>query len=223
MNFGFRLYFILCIAVFSSVPVKGQDEKQSPLPDKQMVAWLDSMPYFFGAYYRGDSICQPVWQHGRGKQGLVVITRDSLLSFKARFLAAEILFENDSLYPSDTDRVMLGKLYAAALKGGNAGDADDWGMPFGGEDEFGYIGPHVIRIGKAAVLPFASLLKDKTPMKYMINGKFTDTRYKYGIRVNDFAAFYISHIMGWHYRCLRSRFLRDFRIRHIERKVKRIH
>lgn len=109
-------------------------------------------------------------------------------SNKARFLAAEILFHEQSDYPPQEAIEQLVSVYADALS--NADIANPWGLPGELGDQ---AGKHFVQLGELAVPALIAMLDNKRPVLYS-GSKEATVGNSYNYRVKDFAAFYISQI-----------------------------
>lgn len=208
---------VFAISVLICFRLAGQ-ETVLPAHPAAMLKWLDTTSYFF-SLYADTTYSEPVWKGGIGRADLKAIAADTALTLKQRFLAAEILFARDTSFPEGMDLDRLGKLYATALDK-SIGGANEWGKPFGnGDYKYGFIGPHLLRIGPAAVPALAALLKNEKKMYYAGGDKSTEVPNSYRLRIKDFAAFYICTLKGWRYHCYRSPKLRNCRINKLKRKL----
>lgn len=210
-----KLFFVLSVLV--TLQLAGQSRPAADHP-ASLLTWLDTTSYFFWSYDE-PARSEPAWKDGAGRADLVSIVADTTVAFKARFLAAEILFVRDTSFPKGMDLALLGKLYASALAKPVAG-ANEWGKPFDhGESSHGIIGKHLLRIGAAAVPALATLLDNERKLFYSGGDKSTEIPNSYRLRINDFAAFYISELKGWKYHCPKSRLVRNMHIHKLKRKI----
>lgn len=204
---------VCCCVLFITHSLQAQPDNAA----RSMAARLDSMGYIPAGT---DSLIETFWKNGAEKATLLAVVADPVNSVRVRFLASEILFEKDAAYPAATDTKMLGQLYADALSMG-IGGANIWGEPFS-KNNYGYVGPHLLRIGKDAAYALAKLLGNKNPLFYGGSEKYALHQNSYKVRTCDFAAFYIGKIMGWKYKYHRLKIFRAHANRKIERKMARL-
>ncbi len=133
-----------------------------------------------------------IWRRPGAPEALRRLALASNAPPLSRFLAAEVLFTRDPVYPAPAERAALARLYGEALRGNLVGMANPWGLP---GDLDAPVARHVRALGDVAVPAFAALLDDGTPLRY---GGSKEATYgnSYDYRVKDEAAELIAESIG---------------------------
>lgn len=131
-----------------------------------------------------------LWEDGRSRPVLESLVADTAADWRARFLAAEILFTKLPGYPPAEAKADLAAVYAAALRDVPNSAANPWGLP-GTVD--GPIARHVLELGDAAVHALGGLLEDTRLVVYEGSKEATFGN-SFHYRVKDIAAALIARI-----------------------------
>lgn len=151
------------------------------------------------------SLLEGIWSGGLARHALEEIVADSAADANSRFLAAEILFNNDPAYPP-ADRIEeLAEIYTEALRHAGQMAANPWGLP---GRAAGVIAGHVYRLGVTVVSDLQTLLDDQHSVSYD-GSKEATIGNSYAYRVKDIAAELISHLLDVPFGPERNLELRD--------------
>lgn len=159
------------------------------------------------------STLNELWQEPELPQRLEQLASDPTSPPQARFLAAEILFHQQTSYPPDRETANLAQVYATALADAKIGNP--WGLP----GQVGQpAGRHLLQLGQPAVAPLMALLDDTRSVPYAGSREATfGNRYHY--RVKDLAAFYISQLCQLPYTVHQTPEERDREIEQLQSQV----
>ncbi len=131
-----------------------------------------------------------IWNAPGAPEGLETIAASSNAPKLARFLAAEVLFYKEEVHRVEKHKQELARVYAAALADNFTETANSWGLP-GVLD--GLTGEHLLAIGEPMVSELLDLL-DNANRVYYEGSEEATLGHRYGYRVKDLAAYYISKI-----------------------------
>jgi hypothetical protein len=135
-----------------------------------------------------------LWSGADAPQRLRRLAEDQSADMRARFLAAEVIWERD---PSRPPRAPdLGAVYAAALREAVTGVANPWGLPGAGN---GVVAGHVAALEPRSSAPaFLTLFDDDTGVLYAGSEDATEGN-SYDYRVRDIAAELVARLLGLSY------------------------
>ena len=152
----------------------------------------DSYGYFFNYSIR-DQIIATVWAEAGGVAPLKAIVINEDAPLKARFLACEVLQQNQftALRSRDTKTKVI-SIYAQALASNLTDMANSWGFLYE-HDDVGPVGIHLIMLGEEAIPELVKLLDNETIHQYHGSEEATVGN-AYRFRVKDFAAYYVLEI-----------------------------
>ena len=139
-----------------------------------------------------DTALDQVWRLPGAPERLRQLALHSDAPSLPGFLAAEVLFTRDPMFPEPADRRVLASLYAGALRQNMTAMANPWGLP-GRLD--GPVASHVLALGDEAVPALAVLLDDSEPLRYS-GSKEAAYGNSYNYRVKDEAAALIAELIG---------------------------
>jgi hypothetical protein len=158
---------------------------------------------------------ESIWNLPGAAKTLEQVAVNPDVSKLASFLAAEILFRKQADYPPAQAKQQLAETYAIALASNYPQLTNAWGMP-GRLD--GLAGQHLVALGEAIVPDLNPLLKNATAMIYSGSREASEgNRFHY--RVKDFAAFFISQILGLHFEVHEDPSRRDEEIKRLQKML----
>lgn len=144
-------------------------------------------------YAGRDKVIDAIWRDAGGADRLIAIAADEQAPIEARFLAGEVLFEQDLAYVNQVGAEKMASIYAQALAGNLTGYANSWGLLWEHDDE-GPVGIRFSMLGDASIAALRPLLDDaRETMRYDGSEEATVGN-AYHFRVKDFAAYYLSQI-----------------------------
>jgi hypothetical protein len=137
---------------------------------------------------QSNAALEQIWSQPDAPQQLRTLALDPQRDPQARLLAAEILFLKDPRFPPPDAYPELAALYCHALETATSGNS--WVLP---GNTVGTLGKHLLNFGAAAVPHLQALLSNQRVIPYEGSEEATiGNRLK--LRVQDLAAYFISHI-----------------------------
>lgn len=139
-----------------------------------------------------------VWDDGAQETALQTLLQNTEANPRARFLAAEILFEKSNHPPTLEEIPSLGKVYVKALE--DIGQtvpvyhisANHWGFLYEDEDA-GRLGGRFLEMGKTVTPDLIALLEVEDIPPYE-GSKEAMVGNGYQYRIKDFAAYYLARL-----------------------------
>ena len=181
--------FYLCCNGQSDTTFSTMTAKSDTIAEKLA---SDGYGNFFNYLIR-DQIIATVWTEAGGVAPLKAIILNEDVPLKARFLACEVLQQNQftALRSRDTKTKVI-SIYVQALANNITGMANSWGFLYE-YDDAGLVGIRLVLLGKEAIPELVKLLDNETIHLYH-GSKEATVGNAYRFRVKDFAAYYICRI-----------------------------
>ncbi|MGK7929774.1 MAG: hypothetical protein AB4290_31780 [Spirulina sp.] len=149
----------------------------------------------FFNYLHREEIIERIWEQPNSYSTLEEIIKDRDAPMKARFLACEVLFERSFSFVEEVGGETIAEIYARALLNNYTGMANSWGLLY----EFKDAGPVGIRfdmIGIEAVPSLKKLLERADPAMPYDGSEEATVGNAYEFRIKDYAAYYLSKMLG---------------------------
>lgn len=160
-------------------------------PPEELAQRLEALGYL-ELFLREDSTTlDEIWGLPASRDGLRQLALTPGVDALPAFLAAEVLFARDPGFPARSERGLVARTYAGALRQNATEIANPWGLP--GELD-GEVAAHVLSLGDVAVPELAGLLDDPTPLSYS-GSKEATAGNSYAYRVKDVSASIIAALL----------------------------
>jgi hypothetical protein len=133
-----------------------------------------------------------LWNEPGNPDRLLQLAGDTTQPWQTRFLAAELIFHQQMFDHRPEHFASLAQVYAAALRENASGFMADWGF-LENVNDVGKLGNRFILFGRDSTSALKPLLDQSRAVPYVYPPEFP-SRIRLGIRVQDFAALYLSKI-----------------------------
>lgn len=144
------------------------------------------------AWPERDRALEAIWSAASGPM-LEELVKDASQPTRARFLAAEVLFDKDFTFLSRVDGAEVARVYCEALVKNYTGAANHWGLLYQ-ENDLGPVGRRFLAMGASATPALVQLLDVSTPAAAYLGSETATVGNGYHYRIKDFAAFYLGKI-----------------------------
>ena len=142
-----------------------------------------------------DYTIEKLWSTPDSQPKLEAVIDDRSAPAKARLVAAEVLFVHDFTFLDRHDPVEVARIYAYALTHRTPPMANLWGLLWA-NGQAGLLGGRFVMLERDAIPALRPLLDDATVVDWYEGSEAATVGNGARYRIKDFAAFYLSRIVG---------------------------